>query len=69
LIFSCEKADEWSRISVEGKNLIDRMLTFDPDKRISAQEALNDTWIQKNSINNPLNSKVLMNLGNFTVKF
>lgn len=43
------------------------MLTYDPVKRISAQEALNDAWIQKNSSHVPLNTKVLANLGNFAV--
>ena len=55
-------------MSAEAKGLIDRMLAFEPEKRISAQEALNDAWIQKNSINSPLNTKVLANLGNFAVK-
>lgn len=43
------------------------MLTYDPNKRIGAQEALGDPWIQKNSSNAPLNTKVLTNLGNFAV--
>ena len=69
LIFSffTKQAEEWSKVSQEAKNLIDRMLTYDPEKRISAQECLTDPWIQKNSANLPLNSKVLLNLGNFNV--
>lgn len=58
---------EWSRISEDAKNLIKQMLTFDVEKRISASAALNFPWIQKNAPNDPLNSNVLQNLGNFHV--
>ena len=60
-------AMEWSRISDDAKNLIQKMLTFDVDQRISASQALNNEWIQKNAPNNPLDSNVLLNLGNFHV--
>ncbi|CAO3688312.1 unnamed protein product [Umbelopsis vinacea] len=35
----------WSDISDAAKDLIDRMLTFDPSKRITASEALQHQWI------------------------
>jgi len=35
----------WSTVSPGAKKLITRMLTVDPDKRITAEEALNDNWI------------------------
>ncbi|PHZ12421.1 calcium/calmodulin dependent protein kinase 2 [Rhizopus microsporus ATCC 52813] len=35
----------WSEISAEAKNLIDRLLTFDPKDRITAEEALEHPWI------------------------
>lgn len=35
----------WSHISNEAKNLIRRMLTVDPKKRITAREALANEWI------------------------
>jgi calcium-dependent protein kinase len=38
------------------------MLTLDPTKRISARDALNDPWIQKNAPNEQINKKVLENL-------
>lgn len=38
-------AEEWSKISDDAKNLIRKMLTKDPTKRISASEAFNDPWI------------------------
>lgn len=34
-------------ISLEAKSLIKRMLTYDPRLRVSAREALGDTWIVK----------------------
>ena len=36
---------EWDVISSEAKDLITKMLTFDPNLRISAQEALAHPWI------------------------
>jgi serine/threonine protein kinase len=37
---------EWKYISKEAKFMIKRMLTFDPEERISAEEALNEEWIK-----------------------
>lgn len=37
----------WNSISFEAKNLISKMLEFNPDKRISAEEATKDIWIKK----------------------
>jgi len=37
---------EWKYISKEAKLLVKRMLTYDPDQRITAQEALSSKWIQ-----------------------
>lgn len=30
--------------------LIKKMLTYNPDDRVSAEEALNDVWVQENTI-------------------
>mmetsp|Transcript_134163 Transcript_134163/g.199585 ORF Transcript_134163/g.199585 Transcript_134163/m.199585 type:complete len:102 (+) Transcript_134163:707-1012(+) len=38
-------AEDWEPISLEAKNLINKMLTKDPTKRIDALSALNDPWI------------------------
>ncbi|KAI7894877.1 kinase-like domain-containing protein [Mucor mucedo] len=35
----------WSDISEGAKNLINRLLTFDPKQRVTAEEALTDPWI------------------------
>jgi len=40
----------WSKISDEAKNLVTKLLQVDPQKRISASEALEDIWF-KNNIN------------------
>lgn len=36
----------WSHVSEDAKNLITRMLTVDPEKRITAETALRNRWIQ-----------------------
>jgi calcium/calmodulin-dependent protein kinase I len=42
----------WGHVSQDAKNMIAGMLTVDPEKRISAAEALNNAWItaDKNSL-------------------
>ncbi|GAA5809353.1 hypothetical protein MFLAVUS_002761 [Mucor flavus] len=35
----------WGDISPEAKNLINRLLTYDPKERVTAEEALKDVWI------------------------
>lgn len=35
----------WSNISDNAKDLIKKLLTYDPDQRISAEEALKHPWI------------------------
>lgn len=43
------------------------MLAYNPSQRITAQEALNDVWIQKNASSNALNANVLKKLTGFYV--
>jgi len=40
--------DIWEDVSSEAKNLINKLLTYDPEKRINAEEAIQDVWIEKN---------------------
>jgi calcium-dependent protein kinase len=40
---------EWDFISFEAKDLITKMLTFEPHRRISAREALNHQWLHNAS--------------------
>ena len=40
------KLSKWSRVSYEAKDLISKMLIYDPDERISASEALEHEWFK-----------------------
>ncbi|EGR29750.1 hypothetical protein IMG5_149340 [Ichthyophthirius multifiliis] len=48
---------DWDKISNDAKNLIIKMLNYDPKKRISAQLALIDQWVQKNAQSIPINQR------------
>ena len=50
----------WSKISYEGKNLVKKLLELNPDKRLSAKEALEDDWFKISS--NPISGKNNINL-------
>jgi len=39
----------WSNISDKAKDLINKLLTLDPDHRPSAEQALQHPWIQEMS--------------------
>jgi len=39
----------WSQISDKAKALITKLLTYDPDQRVSAEEALKHPWIEEMS--------------------
>jgi calcium-dependent protein kinase len=43
------------------------MLKYNPRERMTAKEALNDPWIQKNAPLNQINTNVLKNLSSFFV--
>lgn len=62
---------EWKCVSNEAKTFIRQMLEYDPVKRISGGEALNNEWLKKfNSQGNielPLLQKTLDNMKNFRV--
>src|SRR5687767_4135091 len=62
---------DWNRISDAAKDFIRKMLEYDPVKRYSAQEALNDPWF-KIVLNEPqtnisLDASTITNLKNFRV--
>jgi len=58
--------EDWGKISTDAKNLIKKMLTFNPADRITARQALNDKWIQNNTSSTPLDQKALKNLSDFS---
>jgi len=56
----------WNKISNEAKNLVLKLLQVNPDKRLSAKEALEDVWFQKN-INVNANQIDNKNSNNFKI--
>ena len=40
-------ASQWSHASPDAINLVSKMLAYLPEKRITAEQALNDIWIMK----------------------
>lgn len=63
---------EWDEISEDAKDIVKRMLEYDPSKRISAGDALQHKWIKKHAagdkVEKTVASKTLSNLKNFRVK-
>ena len=49
----------WANISDKGKDLISQLLTYDPDKRPSAEQALKHPWISEMS-SGPLDTAIAM---------
>jgi calcium-dependent protein kinase len=62
----------WSRVSQDGIDLVKKMLTFDPERRITAQNALLHTWIQNNTesmqIEDAQHSEAMKNLHSFNAQ-
>jgi serine/threonine protein kinase len=56
--------DDWSAVSLEARDLVERMLKADPMKRPSAREALEHAWIQEHCTQNEQYCK---NQSDFTV--
>jgi calcium-dependent protein kinase len=40
-----KKKDVWSRVSTKAQDLVEKLLVVDPEKRLSAQQALEHPWI------------------------
>ena len=61
------KDNEWEGISEDAKDLIRKLLEYSPDKRLSAEEALDHPWFHnilgESKISNK--SMVIKNLKNF----
>ena len=63
--------EDWNTISKGAKDLIRRMLQYEPSKRISTQDCLSHQWLKdglgkEGKVNT---TKVLTNLKNFNAKF
>lgn len=64
-------APEFKYVSREAIDLLKKMLTYDPDRRIAAGEALNHPWITKKAFeefDNEATLNALTNLKNFNVE-
>lgn len=59
---------DWTNVSSEAKSLVKRMLEYEPVRRLSAQEALGNKWIQKNTKEKQLDPMILQNLRLFNTK-
>ena len=61
--------DEWESVSDKAKNLIKKMLTVDPKKRISALDSLQDVWFKENEeksdVDKKLSKSLLKNMKKF----
>jgi len=44
---------EWGRISADGKDFVNRLLTSDPGDRLSPTQALNHTWLRSVQVDTP----------------
>lgn len=57
---------EWVEVSAEAKDLVSRLLTFNPEDRISAFDALKHPWIVKNAdtekVDKAITKRTLQNL-------
>ncbi len=40
------EGDNWKNISDEGRDLVRKMLEYDPRKRFSARESLDNVWFE-----------------------
>ncbi|XP_057470102.1 calcium-dependent protein kinase 29-like [Actinidia eriantha] len=62
--FECEP---WPSISTGAKDLITKMLTYDPKKRITAAQAIEDPWLKEGgeASDKPLDSAVLVRMKQF----
>ncbi|CAD8060260.1 unnamed protein product [Paramecium sonneborni] len=57
--------DDWDTVSNEAKEFITKLLRMDPNKRLSAKQALEDPWLIKYAPSTQVNKKVLNNLRQF----
>lgn len=56
--------DEWRNVSFEAKDLLKKMLTYDPVKRISCKTALNHNWFKEEIVKTDNTSHTIAALSN-----
>ena len=52
------EGEEWDVISEDGKRIVEKMLTYDPELRPSAEELLRDKWFEKTIVNEKLDTPI-----------
>jgi len=67
------KGPDWNKVSTLAKDLVTKMLTYDPEKRPSAQDVLEHEWFSKveqieEKVDLNLMANVLENMKNFNAK-
>jgi calcium-dependent protein kinase len=62
---------EWDDVSEDAKDLVRKLLIYDPTRRITAAEALQHKWIKttasQDKVEKTIATKTLSNLKNFRV--
>ena len=66
--FQCPEED-WGQVSQDAKDLIKKMLTKDPKKRISALYSMQDVWFKKNEEKSEYDKKLAKKVLNNMKKF
>lgn len=67
-LLSLNIEEDWGCISDGAKDLIRKMLTYEPSQRISATEAYAHPWILSNVNVEPLDDKMMKKLTKFAAK-
>lgn len=66
---------EWSLVSEKAKNFVAKLMNYNPDERLSAEQALADPWIlelthnKKNEPDDQMTLNALGNLKTYRVRF
>ena len=51
--------EDWTKVSDDAKDLVKKLLCYDYNNRIEAEEALKHPWFKKISSNSNLNKNIL----------
>jgi calcium-dependent protein kinase len=61
-------ANDWAKVSHPAKDLIRRMLAYEPSHRIAAVDAYNHPWIQSNKYKGLIQNHAIEKLSDFQMK-
>lgn len=67
--YFCTDDEDWDDISPAAKDLVHKLLAYDPKERISAAEAIQHPWIKelsKGDLDEKMTRKTLINIRNFS---